>query len=527
MLSTKIVRSHWGKFYYAVENTCTEKQGQMRSQWFGAGTSELNLKGQVGYKTFQTLLDGQLPDGQLMRQKETIRPDYQERAGLDCTFSAPKSVSLMALLKGESAIALAHQESVILTLQLVQERYAQTRIRVEGKRSIVETRHLTAALFEHDVSRLLDPQLHTHAVLLNGTRWGERWSALHNDAIHHHKKFLGLIYQNELALRLKGLGYAIAPKGNGLSEIEGFTLEQLRHFSKRTQQVESILGEDPSWWDRKNAVLNTRAVKPEVKRSLLLKEWKQKVLEVGLEFPRPKFSYKEQDTLDVDTAVAIALNNCSQKWETFEMERLEGELLLQNLGQLPLQVWQESLAECDRLRYLDKGWVTQSEKSIYPVPAFKSRIISVDRFYKQVQGDTKNLDSFGQPRRSPPDLDRKEMERLIALLDRFLEKVGERSPRDPRSGAAEGSLIFRGKQWSLTKQKQRICIFDENRKLWESQGDAIVTFNLNALELEKLRQLCQQFEADPSLREPIVHSYSREQGQTSLQMNQLTKPLQR
>jgi conjugative relaxase-like TrwC/TraI family protein len=94
----------------------------------------------------------------------------EHRAGWDATFSAPKSVSITALVGGDDRVRLAHRESVRAALTEL-ERYTQARI---GNIHAPETTgKFVAATFEHDTARPVDgyaaPQLHTHAVIFNVT----------------------------------------------------------------------------------------------------------------------------------------------------------------------------------------------------------------------------------------------------------------------------------------------------------------------------------------------------------------------
>src|SRR5258707_1442385 len=92
----------------------------------------------------------------------------EHRAGWDATFSAPKSVSLTALVGGDERVREAHRESVGVALDEL-ERYVQARI--GGDLSAEKTGKWGAAKFEHDSARPVDgyaaPQLHTHIVFFN------------------------------------------------------------------------------------------------------------------------------------------------------------------------------------------------------------------------------------------------------------------------------------------------------------------------------------------------------------------------
>ena len=95
----------------------------------------------------------------------------EHRAGCDATFSAPKSVSITALVGGDTRVRVAHRESVRVALTEL-EPYVQARL--GGNRRPETTGNAVAALFEHDSARPVNgypaPQLHTHAVILPVSR---------------------------------------------------------------------------------------------------------------------------------------------------------------------------------------------------------------------------------------------------------------------------------------------------------------------------------------------------------------------
>jgi len=126
-----------------------------------------------------------------------------------------------------------------------------------GKQVVVSTGNIAAALFMHMTSRALDPQLHTHAFVLNITRRPEdgQWRALHrgrqittgrgttavlSNPFYRHRLLLGQIYQNELArdLALAGYHIRVTDLENGLWELEGVPDSLIRAFSKRRAEIE-------------------------------------------------------------------------------------------------------------------------------------------------------------------------------------------------------------------------------------------------------------------------------------------------
>ncbi|MGK7908820.1 MAG: MobF family relaxase [Synechococcus sp.] len=285
MLSSHNISAEMGAHYYQQENYYSDAEASFQSQWWGRGAELLGLTGGVKAADFTQLLSGQLPNGEPFRQRRATRADYRDRAGLDLTFSAPKSISLLALVFRDWRLLEAHKQAVEKVLERVERDYAETRVRQGNKRSQVRTKNLVVARFHHDTSRELDPQLHTHCVALNMTWANEKWYCLTNGRIYRDRKQLGMQYQKELAARAEGLGYEIAWKENGLFEVEGFSQAQLQAFSKRRRQIESVARKS-NWKSRQLAALKTRQPKQVVNAKDLVECWQEDALSVGLKLEK-------------------------------------------------------------------------------------------------------------------------------------------------------------------------------------------------------------------------------------------------
>ncbi|EFE5025075.1 conjugative relaxase [Escherichia coli] len=136
--------------------------GSMGERWAGRGAEQLGLQGSVDKDVFTRLLEGRLPDGaDLSRMQDGSN---KHRPGYDLTFSAPKSVSMMAMLGGDKRLIDAHNQAVDFAVRQV-EALASTRVMTDGQSETVLTGNLVMALFNHDTSRDQEPQLHTHAVV--------------------------------------------------------------------------------------------------------------------------------------------------------------------------------------------------------------------------------------------------------------------------------------------------------------------------------------------------------------------------
>jgi hypothetical protein len=132
----------------------------------------------------------------------------QGRSLYDFTISAPKSVSVLAILGGDDRLIEAHRTAVAETLEEA-EMYAASRVRQGGANKDRPTANLALAVYHHDASRELDPQLHTHAVAANLTYDGTegRWKALQASEIYERRAYLSEVHRNALAREVRALGH--------------------------------------------------------------------------------------------------------------------------------------------------------------------------------------------------------------------------------------------------------------------------------------------------------------------------------
>jgi conjugative relaxase-like TrwC/TraI family protein len=169
----------------------------------------------------------------------------EHRAGWDATLSAPKSVSLTALVGGDERVRDAHRESVQVALGEL-EHYVQARI---GRNHPAETTgQWVAAKFEHDSARPVEgyaaPQLHTHVVFFNVTETADGTAhAIQPQELYKSQQYATAVYRSELAHRLQELAYEIEQGKSGQPEIKGYSQEYLDASSPRRQQIKEHLVE--------------------------------------------------------------------------------------------------------------------------------------------------------------------------------------------------------------------------------------------------------------------------------------------
>ena len=249
-LSASQAQTYHAKEFTAAEQNYWKQGDAIQGEWQGKLADKFGLEGAVGAEEFARLSEGQHPKTgeQLVRHRKvqeyesetgkTVAP-VEHRAGWDATFSAPKSVSLTALVGGDDRVRDAHREAVTVALNEL-ERYTQARI--GGNRPAETTGQFVVAKFEHDTARPVDgyaaPQLHTHAVVFNMTeRENGRVRALQERGFFDSQSYATAIYQSHLTYQLRSLGYEIEPGKSGAPEIKGFRQEYLDASSPRRQQI--------------------------------------------------------------------------------------------------------------------------------------------------------------------------------------------------------------------------------------------------------------------------------------------------
>jgi conjugative relaxase-like TrwC/TraI family protein len=249
-LSSGQAQTYHSREFASEQQNYWSRERQAFSEWRGALAEEWGLSGSVRAEHFARLSEGRHPENsiQLIRHQpaRTYENEYgkeitsvEHRAGWDATISAPKSVSLTALVGGDFRVRQAHRESVRTALGEL-ERYTQARI---GNVHAPETTgKFIAATFEHDTARPVNgyaaPQLHTHAVIFNMTERDNGQSrALQERSLFQSQRYVTSVYRSELAMRLQKLGYEIETGRHGQPEIKGYSKEYLDASSPRREQI--------------------------------------------------------------------------------------------------------------------------------------------------------------------------------------------------------------------------------------------------------------------------------------------------
>lgn len=280
--------------YYADQKDDYYSQDGKASAWQGEGARKLGAIGPVDPEQFQAMLQGNFGAG--VQVASSVRKDSQARAALDLTFSAPKSITLQALIGRDPRVIEAHDTAVSEALKFIEKELAQSRIKANGQTFVEKSGNLTIAKFRHETARPTndvppDPQLHTHAVIMNLVQRSDgKWVGLGNEKIVKSLHLIDAIYMNCLAKELQKAGYTIRHEKNHV-ELAHISRSQIEVFSKRLKQVDEYLAvmglkrSTATKAQKQTANLATRQKKSvELNRDELMERWKEEAKEAGIRF---------------------------------------------------------------------------------------------------------------------------------------------------------------------------------------------------------------------------------------------------
>ncbi len=247
-------KAYYGSEYSNSRESYYTEQERVEGEWSGKLAEELGLEGPIEREAFERLMDGCDPrtGEQLVRHvasKEYVN-EYGEkvktsehRAGWDATFSAPKSVSIAALVGGDKRLIRAHREAINETLH---EAEKDTQARLGGNTPAETTGKFIAAKFEHDTARpdretgYAAPQLHTHVVIANLTQTADgRIKPVQERELYRGQAFNTAVYRAKMAEKSQHLGYEVeVDQRTGAPELRGFSTEYLQANSPRSLEVQ-------------------------------------------------------------------------------------------------------------------------------------------------------------------------------------------------------------------------------------------------------------------------------------------------
>jgi conjugative relaxase-like TrwC/TraI family protein len=223
---------------FAADDYYAER-GQIRGAWAGRGAQALGLSGAPAEGDRGVLREGRDPGS------GAVLAGTARRAGgtvaFDLTFAAPKSVSVLAAVRGEAvraAVLAAHRRGVEAALDYL-ERQACVVRRGRNGVTVLPAEGFVGALYVHEMARSGDPHLHAHLVIANRVRGPDgRWSAPDMRPVYAEAKTAGTIADAVMRAELtRTLRVEWGPVVNGIAELVAVPPAVREHFSVRHAEI--------------------------------------------------------------------------------------------------------------------------------------------------------------------------------------------------------------------------------------------------------------------------------------------------
>ena len=258
--------------------------------WLGRAASEhLGLDGTVSPAGLRAVFNGCDPaSGGLLLDERSRRG--RRIAAYDCTFSCPKTVSLLFALGPEEVrpvVRQAHDSAVAAAVSYLERQAARlVGTSAAGRRSVAADGFLAAA-FVHRSSRAPDPHLHTHVVVANmvpSLDWG--WRALDARRLYAELTTTAALYETHLRheltrcaeVRFRGL------EGRAWADVAGLDPAVAPAFSRRSREIRRALAE--SRLDERAARMVADVTRPPKDLAVAfeerLAEWRERGYRAGL-----------------------------------------------------------------------------------------------------------------------------------------------------------------------------------------------------------------------------------------------------
>ena len=385
MLSIKAISSTAAASHYYSESDYYAKDGErdISSRWQGAAAKILGLEGEVDSQSFRELLDGKLTDGTRIGRRNG-NGETEHKKGWDFTLSAPKSVSILALAGGDKRLIAAHNEAVSTALKHLEDNYSMTRQQVKGQIKDVLTKNLVVASFTHTTSRAMDPQLHTHNVIMNLTQRPDgEWRSLESRRMYEVSTKIGQVYRNELAAKVKAIGYELqSDPSKGTFEIISVPGSVRDGFSKRRK---AILAAAKKYGYRTakgmdDAAVRSREAKHHTNHEALLQSWSEQLK--ALDF-RPEHAIAtaiqrvhagdiEKASSEFDGAdLEFAYRHLAEREAVFTRDQLQAQMLRVGMGSATIDSVEAAIAKLVRAgtlldAHLGNG---RMQRAAYTTPA--------------------------------------------------------------------------------------------------------------------------------------------------------------
>lgn len=369
-------------------------------QWYGRGAEALGLEGPVEKPVLNAIIRGELPNGETLGTRpDKSTGERQHTGGWDLTFSAPKSLSVLAEITGNRELFKAHNDAVKEAVTWLEDEAATIRRTGWLGQKTEQTGNLVVALYQHDTSRAQDPQLHTHALVLNATQRDDgQWRSLHSHPLFEHKMAAGNVYRAALALTLQKTGFQIEQThADGRFEIVGVPVEVLETFSKRRADIDAKLAE----WNQEGpemsakAALKTRTHKQPVNMAERRETWTAEAAALGFDVSRAlRSGMRGDDQTQAPTEaekLAIlrdAIDRLSEREATFTNADLIGATLAAGMGKLNVAAAKAIAAQATQSKSADLYEARIGERKAWTTPKAAQDEQRIEDLMRRGRGST-------------------------------------------------------------------------------------------------------------------------------------------
>jgi conjugative relaxase-like TrwC/TraI family protein len=259
------------------------EDGEAPGRWVGREAAALGFAGAPERGDLETLLSGYHPgDGSPLGGRFRTR-----NAGFDLTFTAPKSVSVLAAVSDPArreAVVAAHEAGVAAGLGYL-ERFECRARRGRNGLTVIAAGGFVGAAFTHELSRSGDPHLHTHVVIANVVRGEDgRWSAPDMRPVFAAAKTAGTIAEAVMRQELsRSLGVEWAPVKKGTADLARVPEAVVAEFSGRRAEITELAAERAAVGLAAVGAVQreTRDGKREVDRDQAVADWRARAAEHG------------------------------------------------------------------------------------------------------------------------------------------------------------------------------------------------------------------------------------------------------
>ena len=373
-----------GRGDYYVGGEAAGEAGRWHGSPQALRTLGLTPGAAVERDTLVSLMNGRNPE-----TGDAIRPvggDGSRVAGIDLTFSAPKSVSALWAVSGpyrRAQIEAAHRGAITSAMSRAERDVELVRRREKGVLRWEPARSLVRAEFVHTSSRLTrgqeghgvpDPQLHSHVVVVAAERRDGKFAAVDSRELFRSARVNGAWYRAELAYSLGELGLEVRGgqgKDGRYFELAGVPGDLAKRWSSRTEDIERAArtfrqryGREPRAGELGAMTVATRGTKTALAQVDVDEAWRAVGEEHGLSRARSEGLFGEEPRHESRPVSSGLLHSVTRDRSMVERRELEAKAAELAAGMMRPAEAQEVVADLTRageLVKLDGGWWTTRE----------------------------------------------------------------------------------------------------------------------------------------------------------------------